>query len=320
MWLALALGCQRLPPADVDDDPGLSPPVHADDDTDLPADPRFDDDPTHLQFVDYNAEWLADHYEGDDDFVPRNETDYEMIRQLLEDSGFDLMVLQETEGRPAIDLLGLDERWSRKSGESGWSQHVSFVWREDRLRIDDIREVRLPSNEYPQRDPLVGSVTLDSGLRFTLIGLHNKPYVDDESAAFRAQQVVEIHDWLRNGLPTEVDDPALATNILMAGDFNDSFEGIGNIPSLGPLLDDPDLHFATKQATTVSYPGFGGSLIDHVVLSTPLYERWTEKDVEGGCHIIEHDEIEPWCCYTGGYRNRPNISDHRPVWIDLRAD
>jgi endonuclease/exonuclease/phosphatase family metal-dependent hydrolase len=316
MWLLL-LACVRLPPADTDEDPGVSPPP-PDTDTGWSDAPVFADDPTRIQFVTYNAEWLADHYEGDNDFVPRNETDYERIRQLLEDSGFDLMVLQETEGRDAIDLLGLDGRYAWKSGESGWSQHISFVWRTDRMRVDGIREIRLPSTEYPQRSPLVGEVTTHTGLRFTVVGIHNKPYSDDVSAEYRATQVRELHAWLRDELPLEV-DADLATHVILAGDFNDTFAGIGAVPSLAELERDPDLTFASRFASDVTYPSYN-SLIDHIVLTAPMAARWTELGVAGGAHVIAHDTIEPWCCYTGGFGDRQNISDHRPMWVDLTIE
>jgi len=320
IWLAGVvgvLGCRRLP-VDTDvRDPLPFPDDTAD--TDVPEvwTNDFDDDPGRIQLGTFNVEWLSDHLSDPDDFTPRNAVDVGMVGHLVQASGLDVVIVQEVEGTDALELLGLDARYAVATGESGWSQNVGFVWRTDRVTIADIREVVLPGTEFPSKDLLVGTVrSLDGAVAFTLVGVHLQPYPDDESAAYRLGQVTELTRWLREGLPVEAGD-ALARDVIVGGDFNDTLAGLNaEIPALAPLLADADLSFATAQAPTWSYIPYT-SLIDHLVLSASMRARWVDRDDPDGCRVVSHDQLEPWCCYPGGWRDGQHVSDHRPVWIDL---
>lgn len=275
------------------------------------------------QIASFNAEWLADHYTTTaterDDFQPRLAADYEMMRSLILAYDLDVIGLQEVEGDGAMELLGLPSRYAWVSGDTGWSQNLVIVYRSDRFTLENIRQVRLPSNSGAARAPLVGELrSRDGTLGFTLVVVHNNPYEDLNEARLRARQVEELVDWLSDELPdTAADD--LGDQVIVLGDFNDSFVGINpSVPSLGPLEQRAGLQMASRNTTGFSYISFQ-SLIDHIALSPTLVERWTDRDDPEGFHPIAHDELEPWSSYTDGYRGVPNISDHRPVWVQLET-
>lgn len=278
--------------------------------------------PSTARIASFNAEWLADHYTTSaterDDFQPRLEADYAMIRSLIVENDIDVLGLQEVEGEGAMELLGLPLTWSWVVGDTGWSQNLVIAWRNDRFALDKLRAIPLEANSGAARDPLVAELRhRDGALGFTLVVVHNNPYEDAAEARMRRAQVEDLAAWLDATLPDE-ESGDLADQHIILGDFNDSFEGINpSVPSLDALEGVGGLRFASRQTTGVSYIPYA-SLIDHIALSPPVAGRWTGADDPEGFGIILHDQTEPWSCYSDGYRGVPNISDHRPVYVDLR--
>ena len=266
----------------------------------------------------FNIGWLSPRISDSSDVKPRNEKDHEMIRTLITEHDLSLIALQEIEGQAALDVLGFDGDWSYVVGTTGWSQNPALLYRSDRLTVSDVRELHLPGTEGTSKDPLVATVKHSSGVTFLAVVIHLKPYEDPESAAYRYSQVEELTAWLTDELP-QLYPPQLAENVLIMGDFNDTFEGINpDWQALSVLEDTPGWRFATRQADGTSNIYYD-ALIDHIVLSDALAERWTEADSATGCHVIYHDQLAPWSSYTGGYGGKQNISDHRPVSITLNA-
>lgn len=308
--LLLATACRGAPPSKTDWG------------DDAAADSGAAEGPNTARIASFNAEWLADHYTTSaterDDFQPRLEADYAMIRSLIVDNQIDVLGLQEVEGDGAMELLGLPSTWSWVVGDTGWSQNLVIAWRNDRFALDKLRAIPLDANSGAARDPLVAELRhRDGELGFTLVVVHNNPYEDAAEARMRKAQVEELAVWLEATLPDE-ESSDLADQHIVLGDFNDSFEGINpSVPSLDALEGAAGLRFASRQTTGVSYIPYA-SLIDHIALSPPLAERWPDADDPEGFGIILHDQTEPWSSYSEGYRGVPNISDHRPVYVDLR--
>lgn len=273
-------------------------------------------DPAFVQVGAFNIAWLWDHYGGE--YYPRNALDFEMIASLIDGHDLDLMALQEIGGEGALDLLGLPERYSYVAGPTGWSQNPAILWRNDRLRVDDVRQVHLPSNDFPSKDLLVAEVeALDGDLAFTFVVIHFTPFDGWSDAQHRYAQATETLEWLHSELG---DGDAIDRPVVLAGDFNDTFDGIHpEWPSLSVLEQDPDLIFASRDADDYTELSFH-STIDHVVLSTPLLARYPGLGQDDGCAVIAHDRLSPWSDYSGGMGGEQNISNHRPIWIYLAVD
>lgn len=308
--LALSAACREAPPSKT---------TWGDD---AATDTGASDAPSTARIASFNAEWLADHYTTTaterEDFQPRLEADYAMIRSLIVDNEIDVLGLQEVEGDGAMELLGLPSTWSWVVGDTGWSQNLVIAWRNDRFALDKLRAITLDANSGAARDPLVAELRhRDGALGFTLVVVHNNPYEDTSEARMRRAQVEDLAAWLQSTLPDE-ESADVADQRIILGDFNDSFDGINpSVPSLDALEGVSGLRFASRQTTGVSYIPFA-SLIDHIALSPSLVERWPSADDPEGFGIILHDQTEPWSSYSDGYRGVPNISDHRPVYVDLR--
>lgn len=266
--------------------------------------------------VTWNIDWLSPRTEDPADERPRNAIDHQMIRSLIDDNDFSLLGLQEIEGDEALENLRLDDSWDWEMGTSGWSQNLAILYKSDLFTVSDVREIRLRGTDWPNKDPLVATVTHRDGLAFTMVVVHHVPFLDNESAAERMNQAEQLKIWLSETLPA--DQPAqLSENVLLLGDFNDEFGGLNpDFDSLAAIEEAPAWRFATRQTDDTSNIGFD-SLIDHIVLSEGLVPQWTEQAAADGCHVFLHDETDPWADYDGGYGNRPNLSTHRPVWIEL---
>jgi endonuclease/exonuclease/phosphatase family metal-dependent hydrolase len=269
-----------------------------------------------LRLATFNIQWLtADPlYE-----TRRNDVDHEMIRSLITEHDLHLLALQEVEGEAGMAHLDLPSRWSWTAGETGWSQNQIVLWRNDLVEVEEVFELDLPATVNPSKEPLVARVRTRQGdLSLTLIGVHSKPFTDDENAAYRYEQIRELADWIEDELPDRFSGD-YTENIAILGDFNDTFEGLNaDWKSLDIIEQDLGYSLTTRTATTYTQVPYE-SLIDHIALSPGLTERWTEAGQEGGAHVIAHDELSPWSDYTGGYRDQQNISDHRPVWLDLEV-
>ncbi len=299
--LALLIGCTGKPA----DDTGAAGPADGGDAG--PVSP--------VRVGTWNIDWLSPRTGDPDDASPRSAVDHQMIRSLVVDHDFGLLALQEIEGEAALDNLRFDDSWAYVVGTTGWSQNLAILYRQDRFTVDDVREIHLRGTDFPNKDPLVATVTHADGLAFTLVVVHHVPFADAENAAARLNQAEQLQHWLTETLPAE--RPAqLSENVLVMGDFNDDFDPLNaDYPSLAALEDPPAWRFATRQTRDASNIGYG-SLIDHIVLSEALTPQWTEQAAAEGCHVLMHDELEPWADYEG-YGNRPNLSSHRPVWIEL---
>ena len=308
--LSFGMACRGAPPSTTDWGDAKS------------GDTAAADRPTTARIASFNAEWLADHYTTTaterDDFQPRVEADYAMLQSLIVANEIDVLGLQEVEGDAAMQLLGLPASWSWVVGDTGWSQNLVIAWRSDRFDLQGLRALPLDANTGAARDPLVAELRhRDGQLGFTLVVVHNNPYEQTAEARMRQAQVRELAAWVESGLPDEEPSDIAGQRIIL-GDFNDTFEGINpSLPSLDALDGVAGLRFASRQTTASSYIPYA-SLIDHIVLSPSLVARWDGATDPEGLGVIAHDQIEPWSSYTDGSRGVPNISDHRPIYVDLR--
>lgn len=292
-----------------------APPPSALDDTGVGA---SDDAPARqaLRVASFNADWLwGTHGDGE---MPRNAVDTQMMGRLLTDYGLEVVGLQEIDGPESLALLDLQGDWAWVTGESGWNQNVAIAWRDDVVRVTNAREVVLPSFADANKKPLVADVTSRHGdLAFSLVVIHHHPYSDPESAQERATQATELYAWISEKLSLST-SPPYDQNIVLLGDFNDTFDGIHpDWPSLTPFTDDSSWDFATADTdhfTQIPYR----SQIDHIALWGGARSRQVAAGTEDGVHIIPHEQTAPWSNYSGGWADpNPTISDHRPLWIGL---
>ncbi|MCO4772438.1 MAG: endonuclease/exonuclease/phosphatase family protein [Deltaproteobacteria bacterium] len=267
-------------------------------------------DDAYLQVGSFNVDWLTADLPGD--FEPRNEVDLAMISSLITAMDVDVLAMQEVHGGEAIEVLDLDPVWSFDVGDTGWSQNQVLLYRNDRVALSNVREVGLPINNFPSKDPLVADVqVLGTDVAFTVVALHLNPYGEWSEARYRAEQVRDLVLWLDGAGPGEPP----SGEVIVLGDMNDTLSGIHpDIDALQPLED--RYVFATEDTEEYTNVPFQ-SQIDHIALSEGVDALRDGAGTEAGVTVVKHDRLRPWSDYEQGYGGGQTISDHRPVYVNL---
>ena len=183
-------------------------------------DPEFTAETVRL--ATFNIEWLtADPLEGN---MRRNDVDHGSITDLIEHIAPDVLVLQEIEGDEGLAHLNLPDKYAWAISTSGWSQNIALVWRQDRVSMTGLDELNLPSTSGASKEPMSGKVTVGA-LSFMVVGVHHAASDDNQSSRERAVQARELVEWVDDTLP-DVQSGAASDNVVILGDFNDTFEGI----------------------------------------------------------------------------------------------
>lgn len=263
----------------------------------------------------FNIEWLRDYYKY------RNTTDYDMVAQLLTELSPTVMGLQEIDGEGAMELLqdhGLPERYAWEVGSAGDTLRTVILYDTEQVSLRGQRMVDISPDGF--RDLNVAELTVtETGEAFVFGTVHLASEYDSDNTRTRAEEVEALHAWLQDDLASTFPDGA--PRFAIVGDYNDTFAGVdSSIDTLQPLEDDPDLVFATENTATYTYIN-QRSKIDHIVLDQDLAARWLgAEDSETGCEVFAHDGIAPYSNYDGGYEDTQNISDHRPVLVELAVE
>lgn len=268
--------------------------------------------PETIRLGTFNIWWL------DDDYAERNEVDYAVIAELIEELDADVLALQEIDGEGAMELLGhhgLDTRYRWEVANEGWSVRTVLLYDSDVVELSDERELVPTDDAF--RSVMMGRARV-RGTDFELVvgSVHLASNYDPSNAHLRQLEAQGLHDYILRDIEDEYGEAGRYFSF--AGDYNDTFEAIDDeYPSLEPLLEDPELVFATQNTEDFTLIGWE-SKIDHILLSDDLAGLWTgREDPVEGCQVFAHELHEYYGAYEGGFRGQQNISDHRPVYIDI---
>ncbi len=257
--------------------------------------------PTELTIGTFNLQFLADQLDTGDN--PRTAGDVDQLVRLIDESGFQLMTVQEVLSAGSLELLkghGLPGAWQLALGSSGGTQHCGILY--DTRVIEapaDVRELGVDDGLIRTdwtgvRYPLTATITVRGGFSLTLVSVHLKAGVTDAGAQQRARQIEQLAAWAAT-----VEGP-----LLIMGDFNDTFEGIhATIDTLTALQDATDVgRFLTADLPEGDFTSLEfEDLIDHVFISPGI----DEKVVPGSLATVKFDLDASYAAF--------NISDHRPV-------
>lgn len=200
-------------------------------------------------------------------------------------------------------LPGYDAILSTDTYSDGSYQKVGFIFRAallepgpiDLLYTSDWYEFPRPPLEvqFTVNDPQSGAPVLD----FTAIVVHLKAGTDQEDRDRRRAAMSLLDGYIRAQMAGAGDD-----QVVLLGDFNESFETAAALGVWAPVMDNPDiydLHTEDLPADEFSFVPWE-RLLDHVVTTDPL---------TGGAST--HTEIAPLEMQINGYT--VSVSDHRPV-------
>jgi endonuclease/exonuclease/phosphatase family metal-dependent hydrolase len=277
-----------------------------------------------LRIGTWNLQWFG---QGDQRPAcprPRTSEEIDRVARYIDALDVHLLALQEIGGRRSLRRLlrrveqHTGARWRYRLSPGGYSMRLALIWNADRLRVEDLRALPVPTTlswlEVPDlpepfeelrlfhRPPLVGEVTDRlTGMDFLVVVVHLKARISKPDAPpaelVQREEVRLLREWLEQ----RRSDPGLEQDVILLGDFNFDPEdplfaeltsGAGLISTLPPTP-----RPTWKDSWT----------IDHILLTPSTRAEW------GGRPLVVHDErfqaapAEYLCAY----------SDHMPVTLDL---
>lgn len=205
----------------------------------------------------------------------------------------DLDAWEELLGR-LPDHAGLISSHTYGNGEY---QKVGFIYREDTITLGTPALIFTSQGYDFPRPPLQVPITA-GGTTFTAIVLHLKAGVEDEDVARRTDAIVTMADHLETIRGGGGDAIAL-------GDWNQGRTTALDDTVWAPIVGDADFEIVTQAAADggeISYLGFGGRLIDHVVTTA-------------GFAMAIDDVVIPRLDLIDELAYRDTVSDHLPVVV-----
>jgi endonuclease/exonuclease/phosphatase family metal-dependent hydrolase len=183
-------------------------------------------------------------------------------------------------------------------GRPGFATRVAILYREDRFAIADIEDLFVDDSFAFPRPPLAVTFSLKNQLAqaepalFTVVVLHLKAMLNDESVARRRLAMSRLHGWA-----SQRPEP-----IMFIGDFNDRLDDPVEDDVFEPFRTDEYALLTEDLATAGAYSYIRyRSLIDHSVASASLQEFLPVEQVSvPALEETVHD-----------FEKR--VSDHRPV-------
>lgn len=313
----IAIGCavDSLEPSPPSPEPALSvPQPHATpqpETSDLPVQPFAPGTVPGLLEPQDTAEQLVLMTWNLENF-PQSPQTADAVVQLLDEEVPDVVALQEITDVDAFDALlaSLPAYEGVLNDDEGAYQRVGVLYRADRVQLDEM-ETLFASDWYAfPRPPLRVGLTWtgESGTQFdfSLLSVHLKAMVDDESAARRRTACERLEQWVRE----ESQRPGADPDIMIAGDWNDELTDPEEDNVFTAFLERPEQYrFLTNTAAEhgdYSYIPFK-KLIDHVMVTTDSLGEYGD----GSTEVLRPDQADP------SYRY--DVSDHRPVVSRFRV-
>ena len=210
----------------------------------------------------FNMEWLGD---GDSlDVKKRTEQDYMNMAMVIEQTGADVLGIEEVENAAAIQrVLRYLPNYSFKLGSHGRSQNVGVLYKTSVSVEGGFEYMALATRGDRNRPGYV--VDCSKGdFSWTMMVVHLKstsradstPELKTASYANRREQVQVLRTWFDSlsAIP--------GRNVIVAGDFNDFAQRTQN-PTLTAILQDTQAVLLTSELRSCRVPTWYG--IDHIL-------------------------------------------------------
>ncbi len=229
------------------------------------------------------------------------------ILEIIRDLNVDVVALQEIADTIAFrqlldslkDYAGI---YSADTYSNGY-QKTGVIYRKTLLHLDSQTQIFTDDWYAFPRPPLKVHLTATRDgqqFDFNLIVLHLKARGGSENIERRRDAVQKLHQYVIQQVQGG-DDP----DYILAGDWNDELLDPDDENVFLPFLTDTAnfliLTLPLAQQGEYTYIGYYQSLIDHIVISQTIAQKYPEMVTE----ILKIDEI------YSAYKD--NVSDHRPV-------
>lgn len=248
----------------------------------------------------FNVEWLGDG--SDDDKIQRSEEDYKNLAAVIEESGADVLGLEEVENPAALQrVLKYLNGYSFYVGSSARQQNVGVLYK-NTVQVSNPVEY-MPVATRPNRNRPGFVVQCKKGnFDWIMMVVHFKsssradstPELKKEAVLNRIEQAEVVAKWVDSLLANGKEK-----DIMIVGDFNDSPIRRVN-PTLMPMMNDSNIVFLTKELGSCQSASWMS--IDHIVCTQQTVKRWQPISLH---HINFHASLPK--------EQAKKVSDHCPV-------
>ena len=250
---------------------------------------------TNLDAITWNLEQFP---------LDNNET-VKVTADLIKRMDVDIIAVQEIKSAASFEMLiDLLPGWSGEVYASS-NLNLGFLYKNSEIEIAKMPFPIYQGEPSPfPREPLLVEVKHTNGLSLTFINIHLKCCSGASNEIRRANASRLLKEYLDTNLPND--------KVVLLGDFNDLIieENPDDNVFLNFLTDSMNYKFATEEiakgpSSEWSYPSWP-SHIDQILISDELFD-----------HLEEVKTIKFDACDT---RYSTLVSDHRPVYFNLKAD
>lgn len=231
------------------------------------------------------------------------------IQEVISDLQNDIIAFQEISNLSDYEYLANNTQGYDFISTDYWGDfalNLGFAYRNDCISLNSYSTLfNSEGYNFAWRYPMLAHFTWECGeasFDFRVINVHFKAYDDEESFQRRLAASQIVVEYLINQL--EIGN----SRFILLGDFNDEIHLSQNQNSLWPLVSHPEsIQFITEQLTGNSYNDSyihgGGSLIDHIAISSGMYDMQNNDLVQ----TLRLDDITGFSTYSNQF------SDHRPI-------
>lgn len=251
----------------------------------------------------FNIAWLGD---GIDDTIQRDESDYKRIADIIQESGAEILCLQEIENSTSLDkLITFIPQYKYIIGKGGRSQNVAVLYKQS-VSIDKSYEY-LPIAVDPNRNrPGLVFNAKKGNFDCTIMVVHFKSssrFDSTEALKIQARQMRYKQSEIASLWVDSLLQHTKEKDLFIIGDFNDFPKRVKD-PTLTPLVQNPSLVFLSENLKSCKFPNLFG--IDHIVTTKTSVQRF-KKDSE---FIINTRSM-----YADKIADK--ISDHCPILMQF---
>ncbi|MDC1067742.1 hypothetical protein OAQ99_01135 [Candidatus Kapabacteria bacterium] len=246
----------------------------------------------------FNIQWLGD---GINDKVKRSEGDYQRIAQSIEDTGAEIIALQEVENEAALNrILKYLDGWNYIFEKDDYILNLAFIAKND-IKLESIGLYSpLKVLEGKSRSGLIAKAQ-KGNFDFYIMNLHFKSTSRYDNTAqkkelshfLRKQQSDVLSAWVDSVLVYKEQD------LIILGDFNDNPKRDWS-DNLNSLIQNNNINFISSNLESCKNPNWDN--IDHILLSKSALKRYLMGSV--GMYNINS---------TMPDKQAKLVSDHCPV-------
>ena len=250
---------------------------------------------------------------------PKNEQQTSCyVSHIIQKIDMDVLAIQEIENTEMFEKMvnRLDEYSSYY--ESNWFAGLGYIYKTNSIEINNIYEI-FDTNQYWNtfpRSPLVMDMNF-MGQQYFIINNHFKccgdgilDINDDSDEEKRRYNAINL-------IKEYVDTNLSNKNVIILGDFNDDIVEAEPNNVFKKILNDTDRYvfvdfdIANNSSADWSFPSWPSHL-DHILITNELFSAFNSDNIQ----TIKIDNY----LHSGWLEYDNNISDHRPVGINLEVD